>query len=77
MYTAQKIGPNNWPKEMRIMWATHVDTCTNVLKNTRDQPSVNTSEINVGKTLETFLLDSRSYGSARANFTPLFMRCFL
>lgn len=44
MYTAQKIGPNNWPKEMRIMSATHVDTCTNALKNTRDLPSVNTSE---------------------------------
>ena len=77
MYTAQKIGTNNWPKEMRIMSATHVDTCTNALKNTRDLPSVNTSEINAGKNLGTFLLDSRSYRSARANLTPLFMRCFL
>ena len=35
---------------MRIMSATHADTCINALKNIRDLPSGNTSEINMGGT---------------------------
>lgn len=31
---------------IRIMWATHADTCINALKNIRDLPSRNMSEIN-------------------------------
>ena len=52
-----------------IMSATHADTCINTLKNIRDLPSGNTSEINMGGTQVTYLLDSISYGSARANLT--------
>ena len=52
-----------------IMLATHADTCINALKNLRNQPSGNTSEINMGGIQVTYLLDSRSYGSARANLT--------
>ena len=54
---------------MRIMSATHADTCIDALKNIRDLPSGNKSEINMGGTQVTFLLDSRSYGSVRANLT--------
>ena len=51
------------------MSPTHTDTCINALKNISDLPSGNTSEINMGGTQVTYLLDSRSYGSARANLT--------
>ena len=54
---------------MRIMSATHADTCINALKNIRDLPSRNTSEINMRGTQVTYLLDSRPYRSARANLT--------
>ena len=54
---------------MRIMSATHADTCINALKNIRDLPSGNTSEINMGGTQGTYLVVLRSYGSARANLT--------
>ena len=54
---------------MRIMLATNGNTCINALKNIRDLPSENMSEINMGRTQVTYLLDSRSYGSARANLT--------
>ena len=48
-----------------VMWitcmlATHTDTCINALKNIRDLPSGNSSEINMGGTQVTYLLDSRS-----------------
>ena len=39
------------------------------IENIRDLPSGITSEINMRGTQETHLLDSRSYGSARANLT--------
>ena len=54
---------------MRIMSATHADTCINALMNTRDLSSGSTSEINMGGTQATYLVDSRSYGSARASLT--------
>ena len=47
-----------------IMWATHADTCINALKNIRVLPLRNMSEINMGGTQVTYLLDSRSYGRA-------------
>ena len=64
---------------MQIMSATHAGTCINVLKNIRDLPLGNTSEIDIGGTQVTYLLhvDSRSYRSARANLTASFMRCFI
>ena len=42
---------------------------TRVLKNIRDLPLENTSEINMGGTQVTYVLDSRSYGSDRANLS--------
>ena len=45
------------------MSATHADTCINALKNIRDLPSGNTSEINMGGTQGTYLVVIRSYGS--------------
>ena len=59
---------------MRIMTATHADTCINAFKNIRDLPSGSTSEINMGGTQVTYLLDSSSYGSARANLTDAFYK---
>ena len=40
---------------MRIVSATHADTCINALKKTRDLPLGNTSEINMGGTQVTYL----------------------
>ena len=54
---------------MRIMSVRHADTCINALKKIRDLPSGHTSEINMGGTQVTYLLDSRSYASARTNLS--------
>ena len=49
--------------------ATLADTCINALKNIRDRSLGNMSEITMGGTQVTDLLDSRSYESARENLT--------
>ena len=60
---------NNKTKKDFFLLTTHANNCINALKNLRDLPSGNTSEINMRGTHVTYLLDSRSYGSARANLT--------
>ena len=48
---------NNKTKKDFFLLTTHVDNCVNALKNIRDLPSGNTSEINMGGTQVTSLFN--------------------